>query len=224
MVNSSNGTIVQELTYDSFGLTLTNTDPTFQPFGFAGGWTDPDTHLIRLGARDYDPATRCWTTADPIYFASGSLNNDAYVRGDPINHVDPSGLNDSIKSTKDQIAYIVYVQGKSPGILLQKPSDVVIIRNGHVLPANDDTALYVGDQIRVSSDSRAGVNFLWGGRINIGANTTVELVNDGQGMIVNPDGSLSPIVVNSGGAWAKFQKQDRPLTIQTVGGAMSIKG
>ena len=30
--------------------------------GFAGGLHDPDTALVRFGARDYDPATGRWTT------------------------------------------------------------------------------------------------------------------------------------------------------------------
>ena len=35
-------------------------------FGFAGGIYDPDTELVRFGARDYDPRVGRWTTKDPI--------------------------------------------------------------------------------------------------------------------------------------------------------------
>ena len=37
VVNSQTGAIVQQLTYDSFGNVLSDTNPGFQPFGFGGG-------------------------------------------------------------------------------------------------------------------------------------------------------------------------------------------
>ncbi|WP_435106960.1 RHS repeat-associated core domain-containing protein, partial [Arhodomonas sp. AD133] len=59
---------------------------------FAGGLYDPDTGLVRFGARDYDPEVGRWTAKDPILFAAGSANIYAYVAGNPANVVDPSGL------------------------------------------------------------------------------------------------------------------------------------
>jgi hypothetical protein len=43
-------------------------------------------------ARDYDAATGRWTTKDPLRFGGGDTNLYGYVLGDPINHVDVSGL------------------------------------------------------------------------------------------------------------------------------------
>jgi hypothetical protein len=43
--------------YDEFGRVLSNTNPGFQPFGFAGGIYEVDTGLVRFGARDYDAVT-----------------------------------------------------------------------------------------------------------------------------------------------------------------------
>ncbi|EYF08357.1 hypothetical protein [Chondromyces apiculatus] len=39
---------------DGFGRVLLDTSPGFQPFGFAGGLYDPETDLVRFGARDDD--------------------------------------------------------------------------------------------------------------------------------------------------------------------------
>jgi RHS repeat-associated protein len=64
-----------------------------QPFGFAGGLYDRDTGLVRFGARDYDPQTGRWTAKDPVRFAGGDENLFIYSGDDPINLVDPSGLN-----------------------------------------------------------------------------------------------------------------------------------
>lgn len=92
IVNAATGTIAQRMDYDEFGNVLLDTNPGFQPFGFAGGLYDRDTGMLRFGARDYDPLTGRWTTKDPLLFAGGDSNLYAYVLQDPINHIDPTGL------------------------------------------------------------------------------------------------------------------------------------
>jgi RHS repeat-associated protein len=47
---------------------------------------------VCFGARDYDPYTGRWTARDPILFAGGDSNLYRYAAGDPINFVDPTGL------------------------------------------------------------------------------------------------------------------------------------
>ena len=53
-----------------------DTNPGFQPFGFAGGLYDADTGLVRFGARDYDAAVARWTAKDPIRWDGGQANLD----------------------------------------------------------------------------------------------------------------------------------------------------
>ncbi|EQD68592.1 YD repeat-containing protein, partial [mine drainage metagenome] len=77
--------------YDVWGNVTSDTNPGFQPFGFAGGLYDADTGLVHFGARDYDPVTGRWTTRDPLGFAGGDTNLYGYVLQDPINLEDPSG-------------------------------------------------------------------------------------------------------------------------------------
>ncbi|WP_242344342.1 RHS repeat-associated core domain-containing protein [Anaeromyxobacter terrae] len=91
VVNTSNGAVAQRLDYDEWGHVTYDSNPGFQPFGFAGGLYDRDTGLVRFGARDYDPQTGRWTNKDPIRFAAG-LNLYAYVDNDPANRTDPKGL------------------------------------------------------------------------------------------------------------------------------------
>ncbi|WP_218915034.1 RHS repeat-associated core domain-containing protein [Desulfurivibrio alkaliphilus] len=92
VVNTATGEIAQRIDYDEFGNVLQDTNPGFQPFGFAGGLHDRDTNLTRFGARDYDPQTGRWTAKDPILFAGGDTNLYGYVLNDPINWIDPEGL------------------------------------------------------------------------------------------------------------------------------------
>ena len=95
VVDSSTGTIAQELRYDKFGRVSMDTNPGFQPFGFAGGLYDHHTGLVRFGARDYDPEIGRWTSSDPSHFQGRQTNLYVYSANDPINVIDPTGF-DSI--------------------------------------------------------------------------------------------------------------------------------
>lgn len=101
VVNVATGSVAQRMDYDEFGLVFNDTNPGFQPFGFAGGLYDKDTGLVRFGARDYDAQTGRWTVKDPILFAGGDTNLYGYVLNDPINFLDPRGLLDPRGSVQD---------------------------------------------------------------------------------------------------------------------------
>jgi len=92
-VSDINQTILKEITYDTFGNILSDTNENFKvPFGFAGGLHDRDTNLVHFGYREYDPYTGKWTAKDPIGFDGGDSNLYGYVLGNPVDFVDPSGL------------------------------------------------------------------------------------------------------------------------------------
>jgi len=78
VVDSANGNIVQRIYYDSFVNIVQDTNPGFQPFGFADGHYDADTKLKRFGARNYDAETGRWTSKDPMGFAGGDTNLYGY--------------------------------------------------------------------------------------------------------------------------------------------------
>jgi RHS repeat-associated protein len=87
---SSSGSLTGSTNYDAWGnpettggLTLTT------PFGYAGGYTDPDG-LIYLINRYYDPATGQFMSIDPD--VGQTLHPYAYTTGNPITQTDPSGL------------------------------------------------------------------------------------------------------------------------------------
>jgi RHS repeat-associated protein len=85
VVNTQTGEIVQRLDSDAFGDVVLDTNPRFQPFGFAGG-------LVRSGLRDYDAKTGRWTAKDPLGFDGDSTNQYRYVLNDPVNAIDPCGV------------------------------------------------------------------------------------------------------------------------------------
>jgi RHS repeat-associated protein len=118
-ISNESNKIVKQLSYDSFGNVLSQTNPSLNttyadqslddldiPLGFAGGLYDKDTKLIRFGYRDYDPFTGRWTAKDPIDFNGGSSNLYAYVGNDPINWVDSSGLRWEYSQTTGELRYV----------------------------------------------------------------------------------------------------------------------
>jgi RHS repeat-associated protein len=109
IVNIADNTVAQAINYDVWGKVINDSNPGFQPFGFAGGLYDSDTQLVRFGARDYDAQTGRWTAKDPIEFDGGDSNIYAYVGGNPVNAIDPSGLNPlAIRIVFSGVARIVF--------------------------------------------------------------------------------------------------------------------
>jgi RHS repeat-associated protein len=80
------------MAYDEYGNVVEDTNPGFQPFGYAGGLYDRDTGLVRFGARDYDAVAGRWTAKDPARLGGGRLNFYSALSENPINNVDITGL------------------------------------------------------------------------------------------------------------------------------------
>jgi RHS repeat-associated protein len=96
VVHVDSGSVALRAEYAAFGArTLVSSSGSRwrrMPFGFAGGFYDYDTDIVRFGARDYDANTGRWMSTDPIRFAGGQSNLYAYVNNDPVNNTDPTGL------------------------------------------------------------------------------------------------------------------------------------
>ncbi len=105
VVNATTGDVAQRLDYDSFGRVTQDTNPGFQPFGFAGGLYDPDTKLTRFGVRDYDATVGRFTAKDQAAFAGGDPNLYRYALNDPIDINDPTGLDwlDTLAGFSDRL-------------------------------------------------------------------------------------------------------------------------
>jgi RHS repeat-associated protein len=92
VVDQTTGVVEQTMAYGEFGDVLYDSNPGFQPFGFAGGLYDTQTKLIRFGARDYDAGIGRWARKDPIRFLSDDVNLYAYCLNDPLNWIDLLGF------------------------------------------------------------------------------------------------------------------------------------
>ncbi len=98
------GAVMQRMDYDEFGTVISDSNPGFQPFGFAGGLYEPQTTLTRFGARDYDAEIGRWLTKEPILLYNDMENMYAYAGNSPVSFVDFTGASESDLSPSAQNA------------------------------------------------------------------------------------------------------------------------
>jgi RHS repeat-associated protein len=85
---SNAGNVAHIYAYSPYGESSTLTGTSY---GFAGMRYDPETALYYDNARYYSPKQGRFISPDPIG-VKGGINMYAYVTNDPLNKVDPSGL------------------------------------------------------------------------------------------------------------------------------------
>ena len=90
-VMGANGTVVSSSRYDAWGVRTTQGAQDAASFGFTGHLEQKELGLVFTLYRAYDPATGRWLSIDPIGEAGG-INLYGYVGNNPINAMDPFGL------------------------------------------------------------------------------------------------------------------------------------
>lgn len=76
--------------FDAWGNTIATSGNAIPQYGYTGREPD-ETGLVFYRARYYDPTIGRFTQRDPIGL-KGGINQFAYVGGNPVNYLDPSGL------------------------------------------------------------------------------------------------------------------------------------
>jgi RHS repeat-associated protein len=88
----STGTVEDQLNYDAYGKTLSETNPSSgDRFKYAGGQYDSGLGMYLLGRRWYTPANGGWNSPDPLGLRPNS-NPYRYVGNGPTDGTDPTGL------------------------------------------------------------------------------------------------------------------------------------
>ncbi len=89
LLTTSTGTVTGSTTFDAYGNKTGSTGSSTTPLGYDAQYTSPDTGLIYLRARTYDPATAQFLSVDPLLARTWAPYN--YSLDNPLNQRDPSG-------------------------------------------------------------------------------------------------------------------------------------
>jgi RHS repeat-associated protein len=87
--STSTGATVGTRRFDAYGTTAAESGPA-PLLGYTGQYTDNETGIQYLRARYYDPAVGQFLSSDPLVVST--VDAYGYVGRDPINEIDPSGL------------------------------------------------------------------------------------------------------------------------------------
>ncbi|HKP51974.1 MAG TPA: DNA/RNA non-specific endonuclease [Chloroflexia bacterium] len=83
-----NGQVSGEFRYDDYGYRDCYCNGNY-PFGFTGQYTDDESGMLYLRAREYDPLTQQFLSRDPLQEVSGQPY--VYANRNPVNYIDPTG-------------------------------------------------------------------------------------------------------------------------------------
>jgi RHS repeat-associated protein len=90
LLTGSTGKTEASFTYDAYGNQTGHTGTATTPLGYDGQYTDSDTGLIYLRAREYGPSTGQFLSVDPEVTQTHEAY--AYTADNPVNAQDDAGL------------------------------------------------------------------------------------------------------------------------------------
>lgn len=91
-LSDSAGNLVCGYSYDAYGKVSGHTGTVSTPLQYAGGYSDTETGFVYFRARYLDPATTQFISHDPAF--TKTLRWFSYAGNNPLNMVDPLGLDD----------------------------------------------------------------------------------------------------------------------------------
>jgi RHS repeat-associated protein len=136
----ANGNITKTFDYTPYGTTALGTAPNGP--GYTGHVNDPETNLVYMQARYYDPATGHFLSVDPAAPTAGNsfnFNRYAYTNNNPILNIDPNG-----RETGQAYAAIYRADGGVPQTYIS-PDDKV----GPAIAAGLSILPVVGDGVNI---------------------------------------------------------------------------
>ena len=89
-LTGSGGNVVDRYSYDLWGRPISISETVPQQLRYAGYWYDNETQWYWLSVRSYDPALERFLQPDPSEIEG--VQSYAYAGNDPVDAIDPSGL------------------------------------------------------------------------------------------------------------------------------------
>ena len=128
MVTDAAGQVISSITRDPWGNAILLTGSAELSLGYPGQWHDQEGGLYQNWHRDYDPTLGRYIETDPIGLPGGT-NLYAYVDGNPVNAVDPRGLQSVYdihiwdRSGLDSLGHVMITPSGSNKIILNSYPD-----------------------------------------------------------------------------------------------------
>lgn len=91
-LTDSAGATAKSYSYDAYGTIVDQTGTLEQPYTYTGREFDSESGLYYYRARHYDPTAGRFLQKDPIGINGGDLNLYAYAANNPLDAIDPTGL------------------------------------------------------------------------------------------------------------------------------------
>jgi RHS repeat-associated protein len=90
----ASGNITARFDYAPYGTAVASMSPAPNGPGYTGHVNDPDTGLVYMQARYYDPGTGRFLSVDPVEPSAGNpfnFSRYAYANNNPVSNTDPTG-------------------------------------------------------------------------------------------------------------------------------------
>jgi RHS repeat-associated protein len=131
------GNVTDQYAYDSdpYGFNFARQGSTQNSFTFVGryGVMDEGNNIIYMRARFYDAAIGQFLSEDPINFKGGDLNLYAYVGGNPLRGIDPTGLKKDISLSEMFFDFADTIIDIGTEVLKDASDKIVPLMKGGVL-------------------------------------------------------------------------------------------
>ncbi|MFN8005436.1 MAG: RHS repeat-associated core domain-containing protein, partial [Terriglobia bacterium] len=121
LMTDERGEKVWEAEFMPFGEAYSITGTVGNNFRFPEQYYDEETGLHQNGNREYKAEVGRYIEGDPIGFAGGDVNLYQYVRANPVNFIDPDGLNPIINFLIRNADKIIPLADKAFNVLKNPP-------------------------------------------------------------------------------------------------------
>ncbi len=156
-LTDQNQAMVNKYAYDPFGNVGNQVEAIQQPFKYVGQYgvmTEPNGFYY-MKARYYDPQVGRFISEDPIGFDGGDVNLSTYVGNNPVNKIDPLGL-DQVEFVIDPVNGAIVTIGTPETITLEQ-----IINQELTLEITMKVGLFFADEALSYIIEKASIRFMF---------------------------------------------------------------